>query len=115
MATCVVVGDQLEVRLSAWEKAEAVHGDISVALASLRSAEIVEDAMAYIHGLRVGTGIPGSTAVGTFTSKAARIFAVVHHGHHRGVRIVLEGAPFDEVILGYDDPEELVARLPLQS
>ena len=75
MAECVVVGQQLIVQLNTGEKLEAVHGDVSVPLASVRSVEVVEDTLDFIHGLRFGTGIPGSTAIGTFTSSNARISA----------------------------------------
>ena len=33
------------------------------------------------------------------------------HGHPRGVRVVLKGAQFDELIVGCDDPEGVVAKI----
>ena len=113
MAECVIVGQQLEVRLSTKEKLEAVHGDVSVPLASVRTVEVVENALDFIHGLRVGTGIPGSTAIGTFSSSSARLFAVIHHGKHGGVRIILEHADFDEILLGCDDPAAVASAIPV--
>jgi hypothetical protein len=115
MAQCVVDGDQLLVRLSTEEKVESVHGDVSVPLACVRSVEVVDKVLDLVHGVRVGTGIPGSTAVGTFTSKSARIFGVIHHGQHRGVRISLEGADFDEILIGCADPESMAAGIPVPS
>jgi hypothetical protein len=50
--------------------------------------------------------------VGTFTSRNDKIFAVVHHDTPRGVRIRLEGVPYDELIIGCDSPEAVVASLP---
>jgi hypothetical protein len=50
-------------------------------------------------------------AIGTFTSRNSHIFAVVHHNTPRGVRVTLEGAQFDELIVGCDDPESVVATL----
>jgi hypothetical protein len=113
MAECVVVGPQLVVKLSAKEKLEAVHGDVSVPLSSVRTVEVVDDTLDFVHGLRVGTGIPGSTAIGTFTSSTAKIFGVIHHGKHRGVRITLEGADFDEILIGCDDPEAVASAIPI--
>jgi hypothetical protein len=113
MAELSIVGETLQVGLSAAEKLEAVHGDVSVPLSSVRTVEVVENAMECIHGLRVGTGIPRSTAIGTFTSSKARIFGVIHHGRHRGVRITLEGADFDEIVVGCDDPEAVAAGIPV--
>jgi hypothetical protein len=50
-------------------------------------------------------------AIGTFTSRDAKIFAVVHHDTPRGVRVDLEGAQFDQMIVGCDDPEAVAATL----
>ncbi len=111
MAECVASDDQLVVRLNTSEKLESVHSDVTVPLSSIRFVEVVENALEFVHGLRVGAGIPGTTAVGTFTSKDARIFAVIHHAQHRGVRIVLEGAAFDEILLANADPESVVAQI----
>ena len=113
MAECVVVGQQLVVALSTQEKLEALRGDVGVPLSSVRSVEVVENTLDFVHGLRVGTGIPGSTAIGTFTSSTARIFGVIHHGKHRGLRILLEGADFDEILIGCDDPEAVAAAIPV--
>lgn len=115
MAECVVSGDQLIVRLSTAERLEAVHGEVAVPLSSIRSVDVAENLMTFVHGLRVGTGIPATTAVGTFTSKTARIFGAIHHGQHRGVRILLEGTDFDEILVGCDNAEEVAAAIPISS
>jgi hypothetical protein len=111
MAELIVNGDQLEVRLKALEKAEAVHGEVTVPLSAVRSVEVLDDAIGAVHGFRVGTGVPGSVAVGTFTSRNSHIFAVVHHNTPRGVRVELEGAKYDELIVGCDNPEAVAASL----
>jgi hypothetical protein len=111
MAELIVDGDELVVRLRAVEKAEAVHGEVRVHLSSVKNVEVLDDAIGAVHGFRVGTGIPGSVAVGTFISREARIFAVVHHDTPRGVRVDLEGAQFDELIVGCDDPDTVAASL----
>ncbi|MGD0982379.1 MAG: hypothetical protein ABSA65_01020 [Acidimicrobiales bacterium] len=111
MAEITVDGDELVVRLRAVEKMEAVHGEVRVPLSSVKMVEVLDDAIGAVHGFRVGTGIPGSVAIGTFTSREAKIFAVVHHDTPRGVRVDLEGAQFDELIVGCDDPESVAAVL----
>jgi len=113
VAECVVEGEQLVVRLSAIEKLESVHPDFEVPLSAIRSVEVAENLMTLVHGMRVGTGIPGSTAVGTFTSKTARIFGAIHHGEHRGVRIVLDGQDYDEILIGCDDAETVATSIPV--
>ncbi|MGH3201278.1 MAG: hypothetical protein ACRDP5_04365 [Streptosporangiaceae bacterium] len=111
MAELIVEGDDLVLRLTAFEKAEAVHGEVRVPLSSVTSVEVLDDAIGAVHGFKVGTGIPGVAEVGTFTSRDARTFAVVHHDAHRGVRVNLEGAVFDQLIVGCANPEEVAGRL----
>ncbi|MHB8189512.1 MAG: hypothetical protein ACYDHP_03620 [Ferrimicrobium sp.] len=112
MAKVFVDGEILFIELSAVEKLESIHGEIHVPISSIRSIEVVEDALSAVHGLRSpGTGVPGLIAVGTYRGRAGSMFAVVHHDTPRGIRIRLEGADFDELLIGVADPEELVASL----
>ncbi len=111
MAELIIEGNDLVVHLSGVEKLEAVHGEVRVPLASLTSVEVLDDAMGAIHGIRVGTGIPGYVAIGTFTSRTSKIFAVVHHDTPRAVRVLLHDAHFDELIVGCPDPEAVAASL----
>ncbi len=111
MAELIVDGDELVVRLRAVEKMEAVHGEVRVPLGSVRTVEVLDDVIGAVHGFRVGTGIPGSVAIGTLTSREAKIFAVVHHDTPRGVRVDLEGAQFDQLIVGCNDPEAAATAL----
>jgi hypothetical protein len=111
VAELIVEGDELVVRLRAVEKIEAVHGEVREPVRSVKTVEVLDDVIGAVHGFRVGTGIPGSVAIGTFTSREAKIFAVVHHDTPHGVRVDLEGAQFDELIVGCDDPESVAAAL----
>lgn len=112
MAELVVEGDELVVRLRPVEKLEGAHGELKVPLSSVTSVEVLDDAMGAVHGFKlIGARIPGSVAVGTFSSGDARIFAVVHHDTPRGVKVDLQGTHYDQLIVGCDDPEAVVARL----
>ena len=106
-------GQDLVVTLTAVEKAEAVHGDIRVPMSSVRGVEIVDDAVHAVNAYRksIGSAWPGRFVIGTFRSEGAKIFAVVHHNTPRGVRVRLEVANFDELLVGCDDPEGVVRRL----
>ena len=42
-----------------------------------------------------------------------KIFAAVHHDTPRGVRVLLQGVPYDEWLVGCADPEAVIAGLPL--
>jgi hypothetical protein len=105
-------GAEIVVALTAFEKVEAVHGEVRLPFTALRDAEVLDDAIHAVHGLRApGTGVPGVVAVGTFRDGAKKLFAVVHHNTPRGVQLRFEGGDFDEVIVGCDSPEEVVAQL----
>lgn len=82
-------------------------------LSAIRSVHVVDNTLDYVHGVRVGTGVPGSAAAATLTSRNARIFVVIHHGQHRGVRILPEGADFDEILLACADPESVASQIPV--
>jgi hypothetical protein len=105
-------GQDLVVRLSTVEKAEAVHGDVRVPMSAVRSVEVVDDAVHAVNAFAksVGAALPGRFMIGTFRADG-KTFVVVHHSTPRGVRVRLEGANFDELLIGCDDPEGTVDRL----
>jgi hypothetical protein len=107
-------GDELVVRLTAFEKAESLHGDVRVRAEDVQDIDVVDDAMAAVRGLRApGTGIPRLVAVGTYRRRGAKQFAVVHHDTRRGVRIRLapQADGLSELIVGCAEPDAVVARL----
>ncbi len=104
MAELRVEGDEVVLRLSVLERVEALHGDLREPRARVRDVRVVDDAYAAVHGLRwPGTGVPGVLLAGTFRSRGAKTFAVVH-GRPGGVRVVFDGGAFDEWVVGCDDP-----------
>lgn len=112
MAELVRTGDDLVLKLTGMEKLEAVHGDIQVPLSSVQSITVVDDVIHAVHGMKMpGSRIPGVLAFGTFISGQETIFAVVHHQHKRGVKVVLQGARYHALIIGAEDPEQLVSAL----
>ncbi len=106
MAELQVEGDELVLHLSAMEKVEGVHGDLRVPLSAVRSVEVLQDAHEPAdHGIKLGTRIPGVIEVGTMRGGGEKIFAVVHPKTPRGLRVILQGASYDEWIVGLPDPE----------
>lgn len=105
-------GSDLVVRLSVLEKLFSLRGDIFVPLSSIRSVEVVEDALGAVRGIRaLGYGLPFVSKVGTWRRKGATTFAVVHRWQRRGVRIVIDGHGYDEIVLGTADPEQLARSI----
>ena len=101
-------GDDLVVALSVAEKAEALHGDIRVPASSVRDMEVVEDAIHTVSAWRktVGAAWPGRFAIGTFRDADGKVFAAVHHDTPRGVKVALEGANFDALVVGWRIPKK---------
>ncbi len=111
MAKLLVDDEVVTVSLSAIEKAEAVHGDVSVLRAAVVSARAVPDGMEEVHGLRLpGTGLPGVIMVGTWR-EAQRVTFAVCHGRGPAVVLELTGQRYDRIVVTVENPEDVVARL----
>jgi len=107
-----VEGDEATVAPSGGEHFEAMHGNVRPNVDRIGRLEVVLDPIEGISWLEIaGTSVSGMTAVGTFRRDGKRIDAVVHHRAPRGLRIELEDGPFDEIVLGLDDPESARASL----
>jgi hypothetical protein len=105
-------GSELLLHLTRTEEFEAIHRDLRFPASVLIGVEILNDALGAVHGIRApGTGIPGLVEVGTYRHRGGKSFAVVHHDTPRGVRITLQDADFDELLIGCPDPETTAARL----
>ena len=107
-------GGELVLHLSGAEKAEAVHGDLRVPLSAVRGVEVLDDAHGWTGigvGFKVGMRVPGVATVATVRGHGEKVFVAVHGDTPRGVRVRLEGAPWDEWIVGCPDPEAVAATL----
>ncbi len=112
MAELVREDDTLVLRMSALEKVEGVHGDIRVPISSIESFTVLDDVIHAVHGLKMpGSRLPGIFAMGTFVSHEGTVFAIVHHQNKRGLKVKLMGTAYDALIVGHENPEELVSSL----
>ena len=111
MASLIVDGSDLVVKMSEFEKFEAVHSDVHVPLAAVRSVRMVDDAWPELRGIRApGTGIPGVVAVGTRRGSFGKDFAVVH-GTGAAVVVELDGAAYSRLIVTTLDAESIAAEI----
>jgi hypothetical protein len=110
MATLSIDGDDLVVRLGPWEKLGAASGDIRVPRRAIKQVRVTDQPFAEIRGWRVGTGLPGVVALGTWRTRGARDFVAVYR-RQRGVVVELEGAPFERFVLTAPDPEAVQRQL----
>jgi hypothetical protein len=111
MASLMVEGDRLFLRLRPLERLESFHGDIAVPLSAVRSVRVTEDVWAELRGIRApGTGLPGVIAVGTRRGSFGKDFAVVH-GRGRGVVVETDDFPFCRLIVTVPDPDAVAAEV----
>jgi hypothetical protein len=116
MADLRVEDGELVLHLSRMEKVEGLHSDLRVPLSAVQGVEVLEDAHGPVGiraGVEIGTRIFGFVEVGTIQGLKKRIFAAVHPDTPRGLRVRLEGASYDEWIVGAADPEAVAALLAL--
>jgi len=111
VATLLVDGSDLLVKMSEVEKFEAMHADIRVPLSTVRSVRVVDDAWPELRGIRApGTGIPGVIAVGTRRGSFGKDFAVVH-GKEQAVVVELDGAAYSRVVVTAPDAGSVAAEI----
>ncbi|MEV7027031.1 hypothetical protein [Kitasatospora sp. NPDC093558] len=114
MAEIVIEAGRLVVRLTAFERIEALHGDVAVSLAAVRSVSVEDQPLTAAHGLRApGTSVPGVVKAGTWRSSTeGRQFVLANRGL-RAVRIELaQGeADFDVLLVAVPNPEAVAAQV----
>src|SRR3954451_16857162 len=100
MASVTSERDVLHIALSTGEKWAALRrADLQSPWADNDSVEEVSEPFRLVHGLRApGLAVPWRTKIGTWRSAGRKIFAITHPGAP-GIRIVLRGNEFDEVLL----------------
>jgi hypothetical protein len=111
MALLQVRPPVLSVSLTTAEKVLGLLRDVEVPLTAVRSVDVVDDALAAARGLRApGLGLPGLRKIGTWRSGGHTTLVCVRRGQP-GVRIVLEGQRWSELLVGTDDAEAVAAAL----
>jgi hypothetical protein len=111
VATLEVVGENLIVKLSWFERLEAFHSDVTVRRSAVRDVRVVDSAWPELRGMRApGTGIPGVVAVGTRRGGFGRDFAVVH-GKGPAVVVELEGEKYARLVVTAPDATGVAATV----
>jgi hypothetical protein len=111
VADLKITDDSVTVELSGLEKAETVHGSLTIPRSAITFAQVVPDGLAEVQGFKTaGAEIPGVIKAGIFRSGQGRTFAVCH-GRKPAVVLHLTGQHYDLVVVTADNSEELVAAL----
>jgi hypothetical protein len=111
MATVHLTDSTLTVRLTRWEKIAGLLRDVEVPRSAIRSADVVVDPVGAMRGLRApGLGLPGVRKIGTWRRPGERTLVSVRRGQP-ALRIRLDGARHDTLLVGTDDAAALAAQL----
>jgi hypothetical protein len=111
MATLQLTPTHLTVRFTLAEKIGGLVRDVELPRTAVRSAELVTEPLGGVRGLRApGLALPGVRKVGTWRRRGERTLVCVRKGQP-AVRVRLDGARYDTVLLGADDAAALVRSL----
>jgi hypothetical protein len=98
------------------ERVLSLHaGDVQIPLDRIGAVTTVKNVMTQLRGMKMpGAGFPGILAIGTWRGDANGAtyhdFVVVHRPGP-GLVITIDGGPYDRVLLGTEQPQELVDAL----
>jgi hypothetical protein len=111
VARLLIDDRRVTVRLSALEKLEALHRNVTVPRTSVIGARGVADGMAELRGMGTGTGLPGLLMVGIVRGRDGLTFAVCR-GRRPAVVLDLAGQLYNRIVVTVDNPDDIVSRLP---
>jgi hypothetical protein len=111
VANLLISDDTVTIELTLAEKAETLHGNLTVPRSAITDARVVPDGMAEVHGFKLaGSGIPGVIEAGTFRGAQGSTFAVCH-GPNPAIVLQLTGQHYDLIVVTVDNPEDIIAAL----
>jgi hypothetical protein len=106
MAIVKVVGDELILELSFWERIGALHSSPRVAISAVTKIEFVEKLWSkeVLRGMRApGTGIPHKVLLGTMRGRKYCDFTAIK-GRGAGAVITFSEGPFERWIFTLKQP-----------
>ena len=104
VATLVLEGSSLVVRLSALEKIGGLSGDVSVPLTQVVGARVTDRPYAELRGMRVGTGLPFVIVLGRMIYRGGKDFVAVYGTGRTVVVELAPGAPYRRLLVSTPDP-----------
>ena len=113
MAIVKVVGDELVLELSFWERVGALHSSPRVSLSAVTKVEFIDNLWSnkVLRGMRApGTGIPYKVLLGTMRGRNYRDFTAIK-GRGAGVEICLNEGPFERWIYTLRQPKSELEQL----
>jgi hypothetical protein len=111
MATIDLSPTGLVVKFRRAEKVAGLLRDLEVPLTRVGDVTVEPDGLRAARGLRApGLAIPGRRKIGTWRGRGRRTAVSVSTGEP-AVRVQLQGARFDELLIGQPDAHEIAERI----
>ena len=111
MATLRVTPATVTVSLTRAERFWGLVRDLEVDRAAVRGAEVVAEPLSAVRGVRApGLDWPRRRKIGTWRRRGEKTLVSVRRGQP-AVRLRLEGARYDTVLVGADDAAALARSL----
>ena len=111
MATVQLTPMTVAVHFTRAEKVWGLLRDVELPRAAVRGVDVVHDPLSDIRGVRApGLALPGRWKIGTWRRRGERTVVSVRAGQP-AVRLRLEGARYDTVLVGADDAATLARSL----
>jgi hypothetical protein len=107
MATIVIEENEIQLKLSFWEKLGAFHDSPRAAKSAIRKIEFEDQLWGSrtLRGIRApGTAIPYVVLLGTLRGRGYRDF-VAMKGRGKGCIVTLSSGPFERWIFTLEQPE----------
>lgn len=112
MASMELTTDTVHVRLTGWEKAASLHGDLAIPRSAITGTRVSREALREVKGFRApGLGMPGLKCMGTFRKRSGNTFAIARRGEPAVVLTVPGGEFVTVVVGGVVDPEAVAQEL----
>lgn len=114
MARLDIEGDELVLRLNWWEKLGAMHGDVRVPRAAIRSVDIAAQPFQKVQGVRApGLGVPRRRLLGTWRRRGGKKDFLVISPRAMAVVVQLDDslARYSRLVVSVRDPGPTAARL----
>ena len=111
MATVQLTPTTVTVRFTRAEKFWGLVRDVDIDRAAVRGVDVVDEPLSAARGLRApGLAWPGLRKIGTWRARGERSLVSVRRGRP-AVRLRLEGARYDTVLVSTDDAAALAGAL----
>jgi hypothetical protein len=110
MAHLVISGDRVRLDLSILEALGTIHASPEIALGEIDSVEVVANpwARGILKGVRIGTGVPLVTLLGTMKYLGGKDFCVIYKRRPNAI-VTLKSGPFKRWIFEIKDMNEIDA------